>query len=109
MKYLKSINFHCMNAFFDYAKFSTRKRYKLKDVAEKIGASVGLVGNWNSKVATPSYDKLAKLIELGMTAQEMFGEELGDTLVKNSQPEQQASKGEILAAVKEALADLSKS
>lgn len=97
-----------MNAFFDYPKFSARKNFKLRDVAQKIGASVGLVGNWNSKVATPSYEKLAKLIELGMTAQEMFGEELGDLLVKNSQQELPASKGEILAAVKEALADLSK-
>lgn len=94
---------------FDYAKFANRRKMKQREVAAAVEASLGLIGNWATGRATPSYDKLAKLIELGMTAQEMFGEELGDTLVKNSQPEQQASKGEILAAVKEALADLSKS
>ncbi len=40
-----------------------------------------------------------------MTAQEMFGKEIGDLLVKNStKPE--SDRGEIMAAVKAALADL---
>lgn len=94
-----------MKAKFDYAQFAFRMRYKLREVASKVGASTSLVGNWNSGVAVPSYEKLASLVELGMTAQEMFGKEIGDLLVKNSsKPE--SDKGEIMAAVKAALADL---
>lgn len=94
-----------MKAKFDYAQFAFRMRYKLREVASKVGASTSLVGNWNSGVAVPSYEKLASLVELGMTAQEMFGKEIGDLLVKNSSnPE--SDRGEIMAAVKAALADL---
>ncbi len=94
-----------MKAKFDYAQFAFRMRYKLREVASKVGASTSLVGNWNSGVAVPSYEKLASLVELGMTAQEMFGKEIGDLLVKNStKPE--SDRGEIMAAVKAALADL---
>ncbi len=48
---------------------------------------------------------MLKLIEEGITAQELFGEKHGDLLVKNSsKPE--SDRGEIMAAVKAALADL---
>lgn len=94
-----------MKAKFDYAQFAFRMRYKLREVASKVGASTSLVGNWNSGVAVPSYEKLASLVELGMTAQEMFGKEIGDLLVKNSS-KPDSDRGEIMAAVKAALADL---
>lgn len=95
-----------MKAKFDYAQFAFRMRYKLREVASKVGASTSLVGNWNSGVAVPSYEKLASLVELGMTAQEMFGKEIGDLLVKNSSKADGSDRGEIMAAVKAALADL---
>ena len=41
-----------------------------------------------------------------MTAQELFGKEIGDLLVKNSAKADGSDKGEIMAAVKAALADL---
>lgn len=88
---------------FDFAKFVSRRKLKQREVAAAIGASTGLIGIWATGRSVPSYEKLAKLIELGMTAQEMFGEELGNLLVKNSNPERPADKSEILAAVKEAL------
>lgn len=60
---------------------------------------------WSSGRSIPGFEKMGKLIELGMTAQELFGKEIGDLLVKNSsKPE--SDRGEIMAAVKAALADL---
>ncbi len=60
---------------------------------------------WSSGRSIPGFEKMGKLIELGMTAQELFGKEIGDLLVKNSSnPE--SDRGEIMAAVKAALADL---
>ena len=45
---------------------------------------MGLIGTWAAKKAVPSYEKMAKLIDVGITAQELFGEELGSKLIENS-------------------------
>lgn len=82
---------------------------KQREVAEKIGASTGLVGNWAIGKAVPSYEKIAALIEIGFSAQELFGEELGEILVRNSTTAKAMDKEQIKDAVREALADLSKS
>lgn len=97
-----------MDIKFDFAKFLYRNRLKLREVAEMTGASTSLVGNWNSGSAVPSYEKIGKLIEVGMTAQELFGQELGDLLVKNSSTEKPVTKADVMSAVREALADLSR-
>lgn len=108
MIWWKFLRFNAMEPIFDYAKFSFRSHLKLREVAEKTGASTSLVGNWNSGKAVPSYEKIAKLIEIGMTAQELFGEELGNLLVKNSATEAKPiDKEQVMSAVREALRDLS--
>lgn len=90
---------------FDFQRFLSRKRLKHREIAPRIDASLGLIGSWAAGKAKPGFEKMLKLIEEGITAQELFGEKHGDLLVKNSsKPE--ADRGEIMAAVKAALADL---
>ena len=96
-----------MEPNFDFAKFFLKSHLRLREVAEQTGASTSLVGNWNSGKAVPSYEKIARLIEIGMTAQELFGDELGDLLVKNSSKEKPLDKEQVMSAVREALRDLS--
>lgn len=63
-----------MDYKFDFNKFIHRKRMKQKDAATMVGVSIGLVGTWASGKALPSYEKVVKLIECGISAQELFGE-----------------------------------
>lgn len=39
---------------------------------------------WSSGNSSPRYESILKLIDLGATAQELFGEELGSKLIRNS-------------------------
>ena len=73
-----------MEPDFNFNKFLHRKNFKQKDAAAAVGASMGLIGTWAAKKAVPSYEKMAKLIDVGITAQELFGEELGSKLIENS-------------------------
>ena len=73
-----------MEAKFDFEHYIERKRWKQKDAVAALGVSTGLVGSWASGTAIPSYDKIVKLIKCGITAQELFGEELGKILIENS-------------------------
>ena len=94
-----------MEPDFDFNKFLRRKNFKQKDAAAAVGASMGLIGTWASKKAVPSYEKIAKLIECGITAQELFGEEIGTVLVKNSQT-LSLDRAEFREGVKEALVEM---
>lgn len=70
--------------FFDCGKFISRVGLSRKELAFKLGLGESTVGNWCTGSSTPNYLTLAKMCELGLTAQEMFGSEIGDLLVKNS-------------------------
>ena len=72
-----------MKTPFDFQKFTFRTNKKQREVAAEIGVSPGLVGNWGSKRAVPSYANILKLIEIGMTADELFGPELAKKLKEN--------------------------
>ncbi|MBR4348044.1 MAG: helix-turn-helix transcriptional regulator [Fibrobacter sp.] len=80
-----------MEPKFDFGHYIDRKHWKQKDAVAALGVSTGLVGSWASGTAIPSYDKIVKLIGCGITAQELFGEELGNLLIENSLPAQPAS------------------
>jgi transcriptional regulator with XRE-family HTH domain len=47
-----------------------------EDLAKKLDCSTGLIGMWTSGKSFASFDKCLKLLELGMTAEEMFGTEI---------------------------------
>jgi transcriptional regulator with XRE-family HTH domain len=60
----------------DLARFLKRKGITQKDLAEKLGCSLGLVGGWASYRCVPSYEKCIELLQAGMTISELFGEEV---------------------------------
>lgn len=97
-----------MEPKFDFGHYIDRKHWKQKDAVAALGVSTGLVGSWASGTAIPSYDKIVKLIGCGITAQELFGEELGNLLIENSLPVQPASvlPPEFLKAHPELMADI---
>ena len=52
------------------------KREKIADheeLAKKVGVSKRTVDSWSSGVRTPTYEVCKKLLELGMTVEELFG------------------------------------
>lgn len=73
---------------FDVSKFTERKHWRLEDIANRLFEKGGIsrVSNWKSGTSNPRYEQIVKLIELGATAQELFGEEIGSKLVQNSAP-----------------------
>lgn len=44
-----------------------------EELAEKVGVSKKAVDSWSSGGRTPTYDVCHKLLELGMTVEELFG------------------------------------
>lgn len=69
-----------------------------------INVSPGLVGNWASGRAIPSYQNVLKLIKLGMTASELFGTESAEMLNKNEQdlhPAQNLSVDDLRSTIRD--------
>ena len=69
---------------FECEKFLSRKGWARKDRARKLDFKESTVGNWCSNASTPNYAVLAKLIEFGMSANELFGDKIGSLLLENS-------------------------
>ena len=96
-----------MDTNFDFNAFLHRKKLKHREAAPGIGVSQSLVSSWAANRAVPSYDSLCKLIEAGMTADELFGKELAAKLIANSATEaKQPSNDDLKAAFKEFMRDL---
>lgn len=68
---------------FDFIKFLRRKGMKQQDAAKLIGVTQATISNW-CKGKTPDFGTVEKLISHGLTAQELFGEEVGTKLMENS-------------------------
>lgn len=75
-----------MDSELDWKKFLTRKGLKNSEAARLIGAAPAMITEWIKGKSLPTYKYLKKLSDIGMTAQEMFGEEIGNKLVQNSAP-----------------------
>jgi transcriptional regulator with XRE-family HTH domain len=82
----------CDEILFDCEKFLARVGWSRKELASRTGFKESAVGNWCTCSSTPNYATLAKLASLGMTAQEMFGEKVGNLLVENSSSTDSQSK-----------------
>lgn len=68
----------------DWTKFLERKRISKSDAARLLGAAPAMVTEWIKGKNNPTHKYLKRLCMAGMTAQEMFGVEAGDELVRNS-------------------------
>lgn len=68
---------------FDFIKFLRRKGLKQQEAAELFGVTQATISNW-CKGKTPDFLTVEKLIGHGLTAQELFGDEIGLRLMKNS-------------------------
>ena len=99
-----------MESKFDFNHFLNRKQLKQKDAASLIGVSSGLIGMWASNKAVPSYEKILKLIDKGITAEELFGKEYAEKLIANSSalplPPEIANDPDFLAGQNQALKDI---
>jgi len=60
---------------FDIPHFLNRKGYTQEGLAKEIGCGTSNVGMW-AKGSFPGFNKLLKLVELGMTMEEIFGTKL---------------------------------
>lgn len=57
----------------DFQSFMNRAGIKSTDeLAQKLGVSIILVNKWCNGDMVPTYDQCSHLIELGMTAEELF-------------------------------------
>jgi transcriptional regulator with XRE-family HTH domain len=61
----------------DIAKFAHRTGFKYRELAEELGTSTSLIGQVARGKSKFSYENVVKLIELGITAEELLGEDLG--------------------------------
>jgi len=92
---------------FDISCFLARKSLTHAELAEKLECSTSLVSVWASTDQTPSFDKCLKLIELGMTFEEMFGTELtGKANVFLNEPKVLENEGEFNSKVGKAIIEL---
>ena len=68
----------------DWEGFLKRMGLKKAETARLIGAAPAMMTDWIGGKNQPSWKYLKRLGMAGMTAQEMFGEEAGNALVRNS-------------------------
>ena len=70
----------------DIKSFIERKGMRKADLCRALGmdSTSSLMSSYEKGRSDPSYDKCEKLIRLGITVQELFGEELGNLLLENS-------------------------
>lgn len=99
---------------FDVTRFIDRKNWTIEELAKKLFEKGGTsrVGMWKTGDSNPRYDAIIKLIHLGVTAEELFGKECGDELLKNSSsgplqlPPELACNPEFIAGQNQALKDI---
>lgn len=70
----------------DIEAFLNRIKCSKADLLRQLGLDPksSLISSYIAGRANPSHDICCKLIDCGITAQELFGDELGSMLVKNS-------------------------
>lgn len=71
----------------DLFSFLRRKNMSQADLSKALETTPGNVNRWAKGDGVPSYDLCKKLLELGMTIQELFGISLADTAPPIGNPE----------------------
>lgn len=67
-------------------KFLDRMGWSQTDLAEKLGSKQSRVSNWNTGLASPRYNEIMKLIELGANLEELFGSDVAAMLISRVNP-----------------------
>ncbi len=65
---------------FDCNRFLHRNGWRQKDLAERLGLGTSTVGMWCSGKSNPPYEVIVELIKLGITPEELFGDEINEQL-----------------------------
>jgi len=93
---------------FNINKFLARTGHTHASLAEKLDCSSGLIGAYASKEgAAPSYEKCKQLLDLGMSLEEMFGQETAQNCIalvptdKELKEEASSFKGKVAKALVE--------
>jgi transcriptional regulator with XRE-family HTH domain len=86
---------------FDCEKFMSRIGMDRYGLADKLGVKYSTIGNYCSGASTPNYDTIVNLVNLGITAQELLGKEVGNELVKNSMVDTDSQTPEIASMLKD--------
>ena len=61
---------------FDCNSFLRRNGWVQRDLAERLGIGTSTVGMWCSGKSKPSKEMIVKLLELGVTPKDLFGEKI---------------------------------
>lgn len=72
----------------DICGFLARTGISGVDLQKKLDVSSGLLSNYKAGKANPSYSMLLKLLQEGMTIEEMFGHEIWEQVKKQAALEQ---------------------
>lgn len=62
-----------------FQRFLDRTGLKVKDIASAFDLTKAAVSSWKNGVSFPDYPKIFKLLEMGMTLDEMFGIKIAKT------------------------------
>lgn len=68
----------------DICGFLARTGISGVDLQKKLDVSSGLLSNYKAGKANPSYSMLLKLLQEGMTIEEMFGHEIWEQVKKQA-------------------------
>ena len=72
------------NFVFDCEKFLERKSWTIENLSEKLELSSATVLNWKNGRSLPKIETLLKLIDLGATIDELFGNDYAMKLASNT-------------------------
>lgn len=97
----------------DCNSFLRRMGWGQKDLANRLEIATSTVGMWCVNKSTPSYSVIEKLLKMGMTIKELFGEEV-DAMVRSqyldgitaAQVTNEFDTPEFRAGVRKALEDM---
>lgn len=65
---------------FECQKFLDRMGWDQSDLASKLDSKQSRISNWKTGLASPRYNEILKLIDLGATIEELFGDDYAEKL-----------------------------
>lgn len=87
-------------------QFCERKGMSRKELAEQLGVTPAVICNYAKSKNYPTVNNIKQLISLGITIEELFGEEYGKKIRENSSSFFYSKNPDFQQGVKEVLARL---